>query len=456
LEQEHWERKYHLALERMERDEQDFRALEERLRRLGSRLSILARGGDRRLDTLLDRVGEAIRGELSAARLDPLLDALGDAISRMDAEPAAASPMPVASVAAPVAPPITPLADSRWTDALRRVLLGIVLLPEFDERALALRETLANACEDRQLDSLATQIATLVNHQRDALLADMAKLQGLLGEVGGRLDEMSRYLVTELTDQEAGTADGRVLDETVREEMRQLGEQTRQADDLGSLQRQVQSRLTVIDTHFREFREREEARQEAYNARSERMRQRVEELETETVALQDLLRREHVLALTDQLTGMPNRLAYERHVEDQHRRAVADQLPLCLAAFDIDHFKAINDSYGHAAGDAVLKIVGQSLQKLAGEHTFLARYGGEEFVAVFARVSQEQAMALAETLRSTVEALAFHAAKRPVQVTMSGGVAEFSAGDKPHQVFERADRALYAAKAAGRNRCLAG
>jgi diguanylate cyclase len=169
--------------------------------------------------------------------------------------------------------------------------------------------------------------------------------------------------------------------------------------------------------------------------------------------LQDSLRREHVLAVTDPLTGLPNRLAYERHMEGIERDVRESARAVCVAAFDIDHFKTINDSFGHAAGDAVLRIVGQTFTRELPDDAFVARYGGEEFVVVFGGTSPEQARLKAEGLCAMIARLAFHASGKPVKVTMSGGITQFGPDDTPVRAFDRADRALYAAKRLGRNRC---
>ncbi|TCV91651.1 diguanylate cyclase [Luteibacter rhizovicinus] len=442
MEQEHWERKYHLALERMERDERDFRVLEEGLRRLVLRLAALARGQGDEADRLLDRLGDGLRQASSPEALDPLLDELADAVAHLDRS---ARPLPDDALDHP---------DPPGVEALRVILQRIVLLPAFTERGDRLRAALAEVRDAQGTAILAGQLADLVNHQREALRTDIVKLQDLLGEVSGRLGEMTRYLDGELEGRNAGAVEGRGLDSSVREEIRLLGEHTRDAVDLGTLQRQVESRLEMIDRHFKAYRSREDARLAAYRDRAERMRDRVEELETQATTLQDSLRREHELALTDPLTGLPNRLAYERRIA-QSEQALRDAgTPFCIGAFDIDHFKTINDSFGHAAGDAVLRIVGQALTgRATPRDVFVARYGGEEFVAIFDAVDQAEAMRIAEDLCRIVEGLAFHAKSRPVKVTMSGGVARFDATDTVDSVFERADRALYTAKRAGRNRC---
>ncbi|SDF98821.1 GGDEF domain-containing protein [Dyella sp. 333MFSha] len=401
VEQDIWERKYHLALERMERDERDFRDLEEGLRRLAVRLTALARGQGTDVDRLLDRLNEALRDSPNPAVLDALLDSLTEAVAGLDRLP------PAVNDDAPVA---TLVATEALADA-----------PVDDDMVVSLR-------------------------------ADIARLQDLLAAVSARLGDMTRYLAAELDHGDAAEG-SRQLDATVREEMKALGESTLAATDLGTLQAEVNSRLSLIDSHFREYREREDARMAAYRDRAERMRDRVAELETQTTSLQDSLRREHVLAVTDPLTGLPNRLAYERHMEGIEQDVRNTGRAVCVAAFDIDHFKTINDSFGHAAGDAVLRIVGQTFTRELPEDAFVARYGGEEFVVVFGGASPEQARLKAEGLCAMVARLAFHASGKPVTVTMSGGITQFGPDDTPARAFDRADRALYAAKRLGRNRC---
>jgi len=439
--QDVWERKYHLALERMERDEQDFRQLEEGLRRLVLRLAALARGQSTDADRLLDQLGDGLGIASDPDALDPLLDALAEAVTALEQRPEP-TPLHVAEAFEPA------------TEALRQVLFHVVLMPRLAGRVDALHATLGQARDAAAISSAARGLADLVNLQRESLRRDIAQLQDLLADVSGRLGDMTRYLVAETEHVVAGDDQGRDLDATVREEMRLLVEQTQGATDLEALQAQVNARLSMIDEHFRAFREREDERLATYRDRAERMKDRVEELETQATSLQDSLRREHELALTDPLTGLPNRLSYERRMAQIEKDVREHGGVACVGAFDIDHFKVINDSFGHAAGDAVLRIVGQTLTRELPEPAFVARYGGEEFVVVFAGVPAEEAIVAAQALCETVARLAFHASQKPVTVTMSGGITSFLANDTAATVFDRADRALYAAKRAGRNRCL--
>jgi diguanylate cyclase len=415
VEHDVWERKYNLALERMERDERDFRAIEESLRRLVLRLSALARGQSDAADRLLDQLGEGLRESCEPARLEPILDALAEAVAALDAQ----APAVVEAATAPVADSTT-------------------------------------AAEPNDMPAVSAAAITSVEDAEAvaSLRADVAKLQNLLAEVSGRLGDMTRYLVAELEAAATSSDPGRVLGDQVSAEMRQLSEQVHDASDLTALREQVTGRLAMIDQHFRDYREREDARLASYRERAERMRDRVEELETQTESLQDSLRREHELALTDPLTSLPNRLAYERRMAELEADVHEGRATACIGAFDIDHFKVINDTFGHAAGDAVLRIVGHTLAKALEGKAFVARYGGEEFAAVFAGVTPEQALVVARELCATVEGLAFHASQKPVKVTMSGGLTRFGADERAATAFDRADRALYAAKRAGRNTCV--
>jgi diguanylate cyclase len=434
-----WERKYHLALERMERDERAWREAEETLRRLVVRLAALSRGQHPEADDLLDRLAAHLRDGADPGTLESLVEALADIVSTLE-------PAPAPGVE-PGNPPATP-----GVEPLRHVLLSVLSSPSLTAEAAALRAQLDAASGTDALMQAAEALAALVNRQRDALRADIASLQALVAEVSGRLGDMTRYLAAEAD--EAGASASDPFDASLRDEISRLNEEARTATSLDRLQQQVNERLALIDQHVRDFRAREDVRLAAYRERADRMRDRVEELESQATTLQDSLRREHELALTDPLTGLPNRLAWEQRMS-QAQAAVGAGAQASVCAFDIDHFKSINDSYGHAAGDAVLRIVGQTLTRALGERAFVARYGGEEFVVLFPDLDAVAAMDAARMLCNGVENLAFHASGKPVTITMSGGVTGFLVSDTVATVFDRADRALYDAKRAGRNRCVA-
>jgi diguanylate cyclase (GGDEF)-like protein len=163
-------------------------------------------------------------------------------------------------------------------------------------------------------------------------------------------------------------------------------------------------------------------------------------------------RRMQRLAMTDELTGLPNRRATLGRLADLLEGGGA--FPSSALILDIDHFKMINDSYGHPAGDEVLKAVAASLRAHSPEPAFCGRLGGEEFLVVLPGSNAVTALALAESIRGSIAVTStgqwFHDAR---QVTASIGVASSRAqADSPSTLLRRADLALYAAKRAGRNR----
>jgi diguanylate cyclase (GGDEF)-like protein len=161
-------------------------------------------------------------------------------------------------------------------------------------------------------------------------------------------------------------------------------------------------------------------------------------------------------ALSDSLTGLPNRLAFRNELGREMERARRSQAPLALAMIDIDHFKHVNDRYGHAVGDHVLRRLSQVLGGVMRGSDLLARWGGEEFVALIADADLSGAVDIAERLRRAVAGGDFSfPGGGPLPITVSIGLAALPCDGDVDATLARADQALYAAKAAGRNRTVA-
>lgn len=165
-----------------------------------------------------------------------------------------------------------------------------------------------------------------------------------------------------------------------------------------------------------------------------------------------------LLARTDGLTGLYNHAYMQEQLAFELGRAVRYQRPLTLLLFDIDHFKSVNDRYGHQAGDQVLVALAALCRQLVRETDQLARYGGEEFLIVLPETQPSAGAAFAERLRTTIEQTPFTVAGMHLHLTVSIGLASWD-GQAPAPTSEalirRADRALYRSKGAGRNRIMA-
>jgi diguanylate cyclase (GGDEF)-like protein len=160
------------------------------------------------------------------------------------------------------------------------------------------------------------------------------------------------------------------------------------------------------------------------------------------------------LAREDKLTGLYNRRHFEERLQEECVRAYRYHRPLSLLLGDIDHFKQVNDHYGHAAGDTVLREVSQTLLRHSRKSDVVARYGGEEFTILLCETGTEEALTAAERLRTAVKALTFPQPSGRVQITMSFGITSLAneQPQNPTQLLEEADKALYAAKTRGRDR----
>ena len=188
--------------------------------------------------------------------------------------------------------------------------------------------------------------------------------------------------------------------------------------------------------------------------RTREIEQEMTRSEMQTRALQTSLDEARRKAELDHLTGLPNRRAFETEMEKELAAARAAAEPLCVAFVDIDHFKKINDTHGHEAGDRVLKAVAQTLNRISNDKCHVARHGGEEFVVLIRGRGVEDAWAMLDSAREAMaeRRLVNRATDMPFgRVTFSGGIADIFAYPDHRKALKAADEALYVAKAKGRN-----
>ena len=159
----------------------------------------------------------------------------------------------------------------------------------------------------------------------------------------------------------------------------------------------------------------------------------------------------------DLLTGAHNRRYFEAQLESERGYAGRHSAPLSVVLFDVDHFKRINDAFGHHAGDGVLRVVAAAVHRVLRPEDVLARYGGDEFAVLLRDTPIRQAEILGERIRRTIERLPFRPRGRELRVTVSVGVASWQPGpdDDGRSLVGLADEAMYGAKTAGRNRVIA-
>jgi diguanylate cyclase len=482
-----WKARYFDSLRELELEEQRFRALESTLRRIVSRLCTAARGQDARLDVRLNELSVANSRNADSPELEQVLSSLRDAIAALDDKQAAAPPTTAAAPApavelAPLAlasksaaaergaapamadpPPraadaAAAPASERWSQTIEAVGVLLRRLAREDAPdpiAAPMIAELGTIRTDAALAALLLRAADVLRARSEQLARERNQATALLTEVTSRLDEVSTYLSGIGHDRELAMGDAETLNRNVVDQVNELSQEVSAARDLAPLQALVGARLETIAGQVREFRAREESRFLEQTARGQRMHQRIAELEGQTRELERSLQQEQLRARLDPLTGIPNRAAFDERLTEEISRFRRFGTPVSVLVWDIDHFKRVNDSYGHRAGDRVLREVAKCFAARLRSTDVLARFGGEEFVMLLIGTKLPEATRKADSLREAIETLRFHFRGTPVRVTISCGVTELRDGDDASRVFDRADAALYRAKSGGRNVCVA-
>lgn len=367
--------------------------------------------------------------------------------------PQAAVSFGAAAQALPPAPAQLP--DRAVEDVFLEILESIVFPPQFIARVQQLKEQLTKGIPDEAIQPMTESVVALVVEMRSKLEHEKEELELFLQQLTQRLNELDAMVGGAESHRLASLAGGRQLHEIVKEQVSTIEETVQGASDINHMKSAIQVSLDKIRQHLAEQRDQEEQRQVSLAAQLKGLTAKLQQMEAESQQLKQRLARERLQALTDPLTGAPNRLAFEQRIAQEFARWQRYKHPLTMVVCDVDHFKKINDTYGHKAGDRALMAIVKTIQFHLRETDFLARVGGEEFVVLLCDTTLEDCATVAEKLRKSVEMSEFVYQGTPVPVTISGGFAQFQPGDTVDEVYQRADKALYRAKRNGRNRFVA-
>lgn len=277
------------------------------------------------------------------------------------------------------------------------------------------------------------------------------ELESFFVQLSMRLEDLDLGLQKTSALYEESHQDNLNMDKTVHDELRGIQDSMQSASDLSQLKTAIQLRLDAIDQHLLRFHDAERQRFDQAQEVITQLGEKVSALESDGKQLRNRLEETQERAMRDVLTGIPNRQAYEERLASEIARCKRYDTPLSMVVWDVDKFKTINDSYGHAGGDRVLKVIAEVLSQHVRETDFVARYGGEEFVMLMPETSAEAALQVADKLRQKIAQTPFHFHDIGVDVSISAGVAQYHQDELVTSLFERADAALYAAKEAGRN-----
>lgn len=328
-------------------------------------------------------------------------------------------------------------------------LLEDLSLPERHQpQAEAMRERLAHGLNWYELLPILDDLAVLMLAVTDS---GQHEFEAYLKQLNERLEAFQGHLQVASEGHADSSLAARELDTQIREQVDGLQSSVQDAADLDSLKQVLESHLEGLLGTMDEHQQQRDLREQEVAARLKGLAERVAHMEQEAQGYREHLEVQRQKALLDPLTGLPNRAAWSERLDYEvnawHQRGNS----LSLAMLDLDHFKRINDGYGHLAGDKVLKIIANVLSKRLRPTDFIARFGGEEFVLLMPDSALADALAVGELLREAIAACPFHFKGEPVTITVSMGVAQFQPGERSDLALKRADEALYRAKAAGRN-----
>lgn len=232
-----------------------------------------------------------------------------------------------------------------------------------------------------------------------------------------------------------------------------IGQQLELSPPYEHLKRNIGQSLVVLQKLLTERNQLLEREQRFLNDMAA-MEQKINLMKEETSEYKKRIAQQKHKLLLDSLTQVFNRAAFDERLELEYKRWLRYQSPLCLAIIDIDHFKSINDRFGHLAGDKALKVIARAMSRTLRETDFLARYGGEEFVVLLPGVDSSNFLTPLEKLKNVVKSIPFRFKDDKVEISISIGATLLRQGDSAIEAFERADQALYEAKNSGRDRII--
>lgn len=331
---------------------------------------------------------------------------------------------------------------------LSSLLSGLYLPAPEHEASRNLMQKIDQGIELTDLPELLRQIVGLVAKVKGG---SSEEFENYLLELSSQLAAVEEIITDSRQDHADGHKHSQQLDQDVRNNVAQMHQALASSHDLEGLKSAVAGRLTSLLGSMDQFRQAETVREQRLMSRYESLLQKVEMMEKETLEVQSNMEAERLRATTDALTGLPNRAAYDERIKEALSSWQRYQTPFSVVVGDLDYFKTINDSYGHLAGDKVLRLIAKVLRARLRNSDFVARYGGEEFVVIMPSTQLKAAYSAVEKIRATIAKSPFNFHGKPVTVSMSFGVAEVLSDDDEESVFGRADKMLYKAKEAGRN-----
>lgn len=302
--------------------------------------------------------------------------------------------------------------------------------------------------EDQLLKSCVVILRMIVQDAMSEASLTGKVIQSLYNSLGQINDDVGRSIDSsqlQFEQRQAGNAQ-------LKSHISSIEEAVSVSDSLETLKEQTQFCVKNLVTTLSEQQNSDQQGQDALMSLLSSMQEQIDTLQKQAVAYKKKLAEQVLQSRTDPLTRLPNRQAYNEKLEEAYLKFKSTGSALAVAVVDIDHFKAINDRFGHAVGDKTLQVVSRFLKQNLGKNHFIARWGGEEFVLLIPNTTIENVDKHLNDLRNKLALMPFKFKQEKVTITASFGATYFTDTDTTDSVFERADQFLYKAKNEGRNK----
>ncbi len=503
---EQWRKKYLNLFDEQNRIEHLHHEKEKLLRQFIIQLSILSEGHDQNLDSILQRVRNHVKNEIEAIALKTELKIFNESVKNLPLKKKTLNvgllfdflyrQHPVANqqtalrelekqvndkestieqssdlflaILKIIEPeelpenttdeekidPIIYIDVNKVSEQLLQYLSALAIPAVFESQTALLKEILLNPNQSSKpfveiLDDLVQLLLKIKEYGE----AEQQDIDQFLLHIAAQLADLNTIVTQTNTSMNTSVKNRNKLDQSIFTQVRELQIEAIKTSSLNTLKEMVNKCFKTVASDIKTHHQQEKEHQLQLQDHMADLVNKMIALEVETENLKMELKVIHTQAMQDTLTGLPNRNAYNQRLKEELARYKRYDTPLTLAVWDIDHFKSINDNFGHKSGDKVLALTASLLREHTRDTDFISRFGGEEFVMILPNTDKDSALILIEELRELIELAGFNANGKAVPITVSCGLTELTSEDTEDSLFERADKALYDAKNQGRNRC---
>lgn len=434
----------------LDKSQKQLKDVEEMLRKAVVRLSITARGDDENLNEVLEQIKSSVKNNIDLEQLEMYLDNLFVFMNNAESDEKLSLDKGFCSCLKE--------GNEKLADNIKQVLIELLdnlALPEYiqiDRHAVT--RILDQPIEgEEQWKAVVIEISSLINKSIKKLQEEKDELQVFIKKTTSQLESIEEYVHKSRQERIDTASESSMLKESVDENVGKIQTTVGDVSDINQLKNIVQVHLTEIRKSVEEHQAAEVERENISKQGYAHIIGELTRTQKETLMLKEQLQESKRMMLRDPLTGLPNRLAYEERIALEINRCKRNNQNVCIAMWDLDHFKKVNDTYGHDAGDRVLRLLSKIITTRVRKVDMFARIGGEEFVLLMLDANLENALILNDQLRNSLADSGFHYDGSPCPITASVGITKIENYDNPESVMRKADEALYKSKREGRNRC---